>query len=59
VTLRTTLFPPLAAIANRWNEAIGLKLRFPDVHADFLDRWCRQMGLTLPMIGRLLGHTQA
>lgn len=34
--LRAGLYPPLAEIGNRWNEAMGLAPRYPAVHADFL-----------------------
>jgi uncharacterized protein len=45
--LRATLYPPLAALANRWNEAMNLAVRFPAEHAAFLPR-CHGAGQTRP-----------
>jgi hypothetical protein len=45
--LRTALYPPLAEIANRWNEAMGIELRYPRAHADYLAR-CHKAGQGKP-----------
>ena len=45
--LRSTIYPPLAAIANRWHEAMRLETRFPSAHGDFLDT-CHRAGQTRP-----------
>ena len=45
--LRTALYPPLAAVANRWNEHLGLEVRYPGAHRDFLDL-CHDAGQTRP-----------
>ena len=45
--LRTALYPPLAAIANRWAEALGADARYPAEHKEFLAR-CRASGQIRP-----------
>ncbi len=45
--LRSTLYPPLAEIANRWHEAMQIDVRFPQEHAAFIER-CRAAGQTQP-----------
>jgi hypothetical protein len=45
--LRTSFYPHLAPTANRWSAAMGLAVRYPDTHADFLAR-CHQAGQRRP-----------
>lgn len=45
--LRTSLYPHLVPIANRWNEAMGVDVRYPATHADYIRR-CHQAGQDKP-----------
>ena len=36
--MRTHLYPRLAPIANRWNEALRIDVRYPAAHVEFLER---------------------
>lgn len=45
--LRLALYPPLAKVANRWNELMGIDIRYPDQHREFLER-CHAAGQDRP-----------
>ncbi|MFC5523340.1 2OG-Fe(II) oxygenase [Polaromonas jejuensis] len=45
--LRATLYPELVGLANAWNEAMGIEVRYPDDHASFLAR-CHAAGQERP-----------
>ena len=47
VELRHALYPPLARIANAWNQALGVAVRYPDELEEFLAR-CRRAGQQQP-----------
>jgi hypothetical protein len=45
--LRAALYPRLVPLANRWHERMGISVRFPDEHAEFIAR-CAAAGQTKP-----------
>ncbi|AXE96898.1 proline hydroxylase [Burkholderia sp. A27] len=45
--LRSELYPRLAPVANRWNGAMGIDVRYPAAHAEFIER-CHAAGQTRP-----------
>lgn len=45
--LRAALYPHLASLANRWNEAMRIDTRYPQMHVDYLTR-CHEADQTLP-----------
>ena len=45
--LREEMYLRLAPIANRWNQAMGIDVRYPALHADFIAR-CHAAGQTRP-----------
>jgi hypothetical protein len=45
--LRTAVYPLLVPLANRWNEAMGITVRYPEEHKDYIER-CHQAGQDRP-----------
>jgi len=45
--LRKALYLRLAPVANRWNAAMGIAVRYPENHDDFIRR-CHDAGQTRP-----------
>jgi uncharacterized protein len=45
--LRTALYPPLAAVANRWNQSMKIDVRYPETHEEYLER-CHAASQTRP-----------
>ena len=45
--LRPKLYGRLASLANHWNEAMGVAVRYPPTHAEFITR-CHEAGQTRP-----------
>jgi hypothetical protein len=46
-SLRGELYERLAPVANAWNERMGIEVRYPATHAEFLDR-CHEAGQERP-----------
>ena len=45
--LRTGLYPRLAPVANWWNAAMGIEIRYPEKHTEFIQR-CHDAGQVRP-----------
>ena len=45
--IRTTIYPHLVPVANKWNEAMGISVRFPPTHAEYIRR-CHDAGQNKP-----------
>ncbi|MBS1990831.1 MAG: 2OG-Fe(II) oxygenase [Cyanobacteria bacterium SZAS LIN-3] len=45
--IRTDIYPKLVPIANAWHEAMKMDVRFPQNHAEFLER-CHKAGQVKP-----------
>jgi hypothetical protein len=45
--LRAALYPRLAPVANRWNELMGIDVRYPAAHDEFIER-CHAAGQMRP-----------
>jgi hypothetical protein len=46
-TLRSAPYPHLAGVANRWNEAMNIDVRYPAAHAAYLEQ-CHRAGQLRP-----------
>ena len=45
--LRTAIYPQLASVANRWNDGLGIGVRYPETHAAYIRR-CHAAGQRRP-----------
>ena len=45
--LRTSIYPYLRPIANKWNEEMGVDIKFPPTHAEYIRR-CHEAGQDKP-----------
>ena len=46
-TLRKAIYPHLAPVGNRWNDALGIAVRYPETHAAYIER-CHAAGQHRP-----------
>lgn len=46
-TIRSSIYPKLVPIANKWNESMKFDVRFPETHKEFIDR-CHKAGQVKP-----------
>ena len=46
-TLRTTLYPHLAGVANRWNQSMKIDVQYSETHAEYLEQ-CHKAGQLRP-----------
>jgi hypothetical protein len=46
-SLRAALYPHLVPVANRWNAAMSVGVKYPNTHARFVER-CHDAGQTRP-----------
>jgi hypothetical protein len=46
-SVRTAIYPRLVPIANRWNQAMGIDIHYPECHEDFIER-CHRAGQIRP-----------
>lgn len=45
--IRTDVYTPLSQLANKWMQALGISISYPETHAEFLDQ-CHEAGQTRP-----------
>lgn len=46
-SLRSAIYPRLSPIANRWNATMGIEVRYPGTHTEFIER-CHAAGQPRP-----------
>ena len=46
-SVRKAFYPHLVPVANRWNQAMGVDVQYPEQHAEFIER-CHLVGQVRP-----------